>query len=55
MSLNQILTYLAIAGVLLLTVISLINFELFVEWAVKAIIAAFLITIFVRASMGKKL
>ena len=53
MSLNQILTYLAIAGVLLLTFISLINFELFVEWAVKAIIAAFLIGIFVRASKGK--
>jgi len=55
MSLNQILTYLAIAGVLLLTIISLINFELFVEWVVKAIIAAYLITIFVRATMGKKL
>ena len=53
MRVNQILAYLAIAGVLLLTIISLINFELFVEWAVKAIIAAFLIGIFVRASMGK--
>ena len=53
MSVKQILTYLAIAGVLLLTIISLINFELFIEWAVKAIIAAFIIGIFIRISMGK--
>lgn len=53
MSVNQILAYLAIAGVLVLTIVSLIDFDLFVEWAVKAIIAAFLIGIFVRASKGK--
>jgi len=53
MSVNQILAYLAIAGVLVLTIVSLIDFDLFVEWAVKAIIAAFLIGFFVKISMGK--
>jgi len=53
MEMNKLLAYLAMAGVLVLTLISLVNFELFVEWVVKGIVAALLIGLFVKASMGK--
>ena len=50
---NKLLAAIAMISVLVLTLISLIDFETFVEWAVKAIIAAMLIGIFVKISMGK--
>lgn len=53
MSLNQVLAVIAIAMVLLLTLITLIDWETGIEWTVKAIIAAALIGIFVRYATGK--
>jgi len=53
-SLYGVLVIIAICLVILLTVVSLINFEVFVEWTVKAIIAAALIAVLINTMFGNR-